>query len=174
MIETVSTIRETFAADHDRLDQLFESYRQAKQKELRQAREFFKEFKIGLQRHIVWEEQVLFPLFERKTGMSQGGPTEVMRQEHRLIGVYLEAVHEKVRNRDPNSDSEDYFLLSALALHNQKEENILYPTLDRLLSDEEKAEAFAAIQHVPEEAYRVCCGVPITAGHSSHTADADR
>jgi hypothetical protein len=72
--------------------------------------------------------------------------------------MYLEAVHNKVRNRDPNSDNEDYALLSALAIHNQKEENILYPTLDHFLSDEEKAEAFAAMERVPEEAYRVCCG----------------
>ena len=30
----------------------------------------WKEFKIGLQRHIVWEESVLFPRFEHKTGTS--------------------------------------------------------------------------------------------------------
>jgi iron-sulfur cluster repair protein YtfE (RIC family) len=158
MITTESGIREAFAADHDRLDNLFESYRQAKRSNFAEAKEFFKGFKIGLQRHIVWEEQILFPLFERKTGMYHGGPTEVMRQEHRLIGVYLEAVHEKIRRRDPNSDNEDYALLSALAIHNQKEENILYPTLDRLISDEERAEAFAAIERVPEEAYHTCCG----------------
>jgi regulator of cell morphogenesis and NO signaling len=158
MIKTESGIREAFAADHDRLDGLFESYRQARRTNSDRAREFFKEFKFGLQRHIVWEEQVLFPLFEEKTGMLHAGPTEVMRQEHRLIGMYLEAVHNKVRNRDPNSDNEVYALQSALALHNQKEENILYPTLDRLLSDEEKRGAFAAMERVPEEAYRVCCG----------------
>ncbi len=158
MIHTESEIREAFTVDHDRLEGLFESYRKAKRRDFNQAREFFKEFKFGLQRHIVWEEQILFPLFEKKTGMFGHGPTEVMRQEHRLIGVYLEAVHEKVRNRDPNSDNEDYALLSALAIHDQKEENILYPTLDRLLSQDEKAEAFAAMERVPEEAYRCCCG----------------
>jgi iron-sulfur cluster repair protein YtfE (RIC family) len=158
MIRAESSIGTAFTADHERLERLFESYRRAKRMNLAQAKEFFKEFKHGLQRHIVWEEQVLFPLFEQKTGMFCGGPTEVMRQEHRLIGVYLEAVHEKVRNRDPNSDNEDYFLLSALGIHDQKEENILYPTLDRLLDDEEKAEAFAAMDRVPEEAFAVCCG----------------
>jgi iron-sulfur cluster repair protein YtfE (RIC family) len=158
MITTVSSIRESFEADHARLDGLFESYRHAKRSNIAQAKEFFKEFKFGLQRHIVWEEQILFPLFEEKTGLFHAGPTEVMRQEHRLIGMYLEAVHEKVRNRDPNSDNEDFALLSALAIHNQKEENILYPALDRLLSDEEKATAFAAMARVPEEAYRTCCG----------------
>jgi regulator of cell morphogenesis and NO signaling len=151
MLETDSGIREAFAADHDRLDSLFESYRRIKRKDSDRAKEFFKEFKFALQRHIVWEEQILFPLFEEKTGIFHAGPTEVMRQEHRLIGMYLEAVHDKVRKRDPNSDNEVYALQSALALHNQKEENILYPTLDRLLSDEEKANAFTAMECVPEE-----------------------
>jgi iron-sulfur cluster repair protein YtfE (RIC family) len=158
MMMTEAGIRSTFADDHDRLDGLFESFRQAKKTDFARATQFFKEFKIGLQRHIVWEEQILFPLFEQKTGMVHSGPTEVMRQEHRQIAAHLEAVHDKVRKQDPNSDNEEWALLAALAVHNQKEENVLYPALDRLLSDEEKVSAFMAMAEVPEEAYRVCCG----------------
>jgi regulator of cell morphogenesis and NO signaling len=42
----------------------------------------FEEFKAGLEQHIVWEEEILFPSFEQKFGLP-GGPTEVMRWEHR-------------------------------------------------------------------------------------------
>jgi iron-sulfur cluster repair protein YtfE (RIC family) len=158
MITTASTIKAAFAADHDRLEELFAHFRRSKQSDLAQAKEFFKEFKIGLQRHIVWEEQILFPLFEQKTHMFHSGPTEVMREEHRQIGAYLEALHNKVRQYDPNSENEEWALLAALEIHNQKEENILYPALDRFLSPKEKAEAFAAMERVPEEAYHACCG----------------
>jgi iron-sulfur cluster repair protein YtfE (RIC family) len=155
---TAQIIQEAFAADHDRLDGLFADFCQWKRSDYTRAREAFKEFKFGLQRHIIWEETILFPLFEQKTGMVRCGPTEVMRTEHRRIGECLEAIHQKVKAQDPHSDPEEQALLEALTIHNEKEETILYPALDRLLSDDEKAAAFVAIEKVPEEAYRTCCG----------------
>jgi iron-sulfur cluster repair protein YtfE (RIC family) len=91
------TVQASFAEDHDRLDQLFETYRRLKRIDFAQAKQAFKEFKFGLQRHIIWEESVLFPLFEKKTGMRDVGPTAVMRAEHREIGRRLEALHDKDR-----------------------------------------------------------------------------
>jgi iron-sulfur cluster repair protein YtfE (RIC family) len=152
------TVKSSFAEDHDRLDNLFVQFQKTKRTDYSRAKVFFKEFKFGLQRHIVWEEKVLFPLFEKKTGMYHTGPTQVMRQEHRRIGELLEAIHQKVKQQDPNSDKEELALIVALSAHNEKEETILYPAIDRLTSDEEKAEAFAAMEKVPEEAYKVCCG----------------
>ena len=158
MIATLPNVQTSFAADHDRLDELFVQFQKIKRSDYAKAREFFKQFKFGLQRHIVWEESILFPLFEKKTGLFQTGPTEVMRQEHRHVGELLEAVHQKVQQQDPNSDTEERALLEALAVHNQKEERVLYPMLDRLTSEEERAEAFEAMERVPEDAYKVCCG----------------
>jgi hemerythrin superfamily protein len=57
-----------------------------------------------------------------------------------------------------NSDEEEEALLQALLAHNRKEENILYPAIDRLTSEEEKAAAFQAMADLPEGAYRTCCG----------------
>ena len=73
------TISEFYEQDHDRLDELFKTFQKLKRSDFAKAKEAFKEFKFGLQRHIVWEEGVLFPLWEEKTGMSEGGPTFVMR-----------------------------------------------------------------------------------------------
>ena len=155
---TVPSVQTAFAADHDRLDGLLVNFQTWKRSNFEQAKEFFKEFKFGLQRHIVWEETILFPLFEEKTGFYHAGPTEVMRAEHRRIGACLEALHEKVRRQDPESEAEEAALLGALEAHNQKEEMVLYPMLDRLLSDAEKQEIQDAMARVPEEAYRTCCG----------------
>ncbi len=158
MLPTTASIQAEFAADHDRLDQLFAGYRQTKRSSLARARALFEQFKHGLQRHIAWEEQVLFPRFEQKTGMVHVGPIPVMRREHRHIRAYLEAVHEKLRNDDPSSENEEWGLLAALAVHNEKEEHVLYPTLDRLLSDAEKTEAFAEMERLSEELCDTCCG----------------
>lgn len=81
-------------------------------------------------------------MFEEKTGIV-GGPTEVMRTEHRLIGQYLEEIHEEVKKQDPDSDRQEANLLNALSAHNQKEEQILYPMIDRSTDEAERASVFS-------------------------------
>lgn len=152
------TVQVTFAHDHDRLDELLGTYRRLKHVDFTKAKQAFKEFKFGLQRHIIWEETVLFPLFEEKTGMRDHGPTVVMRAEHREIGRRLEALHDKVRRQDVNSEAEERSLIQALFAHNEKEENVLYPAIDRMSSLEERTAAFKKMEELPEETYRTCCG----------------
>lgn len=154
------TVQGHFADDHDRLDRLLKTYREFKRVDFTRAKEAFKEFKVGLQRHILWEENVLFPLFEEKTGMRDRGPTLVMRAEHREIGKWLEALHDKVRAHDVDSDREEMALYETLLAHNQKEETVLYPGIDRLLSEGERAAAFQRMEELPREAYQTCCGQP--------------
>jgi iron-sulfur cluster repair protein YtfE (RIC family) len=160
------TVQAPFTDDHDRLDHLLDTYRRLKRTDFPRAKEAFREFKFGLQRHIIWEESILFPLFEDKTGIRDGGPTAAMRAEHREIGRCLEALHDKVRAHDLESDREEQVLFETLFAHNHKEENVLYPAIDQLLSAEEKAAAFRKMEELPEEAYRTCCGKPAEATES--------
>ena len=153
------TISAYFEEDHDRLDTLFREFQLAKRSDVAKAKEAFKAFKFGLQRHIVWEEDLLFPLWEEKTGMVEGGPTQVMRREHRQIGERLEAIHQKVQERNPDSDLEEQALLEALKAHNIKEERVLYPSIDNVTSEAEREAVYRAMKDIPEERYEVCCGV---------------
>jgi regulator of cell morphogenesis and NO signaling len=146
-----------YETDHDRLDGLFREYQYFKRTDYAKAKECFRQFKFGLQRHIIWEEEILFPLFEQKTGMTEGGPTSVMRLEHRHIEKYFEAIHKKVKTRDPNTEEEEQQLLDTLTMHHLKEERILYPAIERLVNDEERAEVFAAMESIPPERYSSCC-----------------
>ena len=152
----------TFEQDHDRLDALFTTFQEQKRQDVAKAKEAFAAFKFGLQRHIVWEEDVLFPKWEENSGMAEGGPTQVMRTEHRMIGECLEAIHRKVEAQDPESDRDEQRLLDILKSHNMKEERILYPSIDQVISDQERAELYQAMKDIPEERYRTCCG----SGHS--------
>jgi iron-sulfur cluster repair protein YtfE (RIC family) len=152
------TISEFYEQDHDRLDELFKTFQKLKRSDFAKAKEAFKAFKFGLQRHIVWEEGVLFPLWEEKTGMSEGGPTFVMRAEHRQIGQQLEAIHGKVADHNPDSDQEEQALLDLLGSHNMKEERVLYPAIDQLTSAEERETVFLNMNDIPEERYKLCCG----------------
>lgn len=148
-----------FEQDHDRLDALFQSFQTVKRRDFAKAKEAFKEFKFGLQRHIVWEEDLLFPLWEEKTGMSEGGPTFVMRAEHRQIGAQLEAIHQKVADQNPDSDREEQALLDLLGAHNLKEERVLYPAIDQVTTQAERDAVYQKMEQIPEERYRVCCAV---------------
>lgn len=152
------SIREFFEQDHDRLDELFKTFQRLKQSDFPKAEQAFKDFKVGLQRHIVWEEDLLFSLWEKKTGMSDSGPTPAMRNEHRQIGEQLEAIHRKVANQNVGSDQEEEGLLSLLSSHNRKEERALYPAIDQVTSAEERETVFLNMNNIPEERYKLCCG----------------
>jgi len=147
-----------FEADHDRLDSLFQQYRKKKRHDFKIAKPYFREFFKGLRRHIVWEEDALFPFFEEKSGIRNGGPTEVMRNEHRKIGGILDRIHEKVRAADPNSDQEEEELLAVLGAHNEKEEKILYPAIDQHADLEAVASLFLKMEEIPAERFTSCCG----------------
>lgn len=153
------TISAFFAEDHDRLDALFQSFQTLKRHDIAKAKEAFKEFTFGLQRHIVWEEDVLFPLWEEKSGMVDAGPTAVMRAEHRRIGEQLEAIHQKVGAQNPDSNQEEGVLLQLLGSHNLKEERVLYPSIDEVTTPQERLGIFRKMKEIPEDRYRACCGI---------------
>ena len=152
------TITAFFEQDHDRLDELFKTFQQLKRSDFSKAKDAFKGFKFGLQRHIVWEEDLLFSLWEKKTGMSESGPTPAMRNEHRQIGKQLEAIHQKVTDQNPDSDQEEQALLDLLGSHNRKEERALYPAIDQVTSPEERETVFQGMKNIPEERYKLSCG----------------
>ena len=147
-----------FEQDHDRLDELFKAFQQLKRSDFPKAKDAFKGFKFGLQRHIVWEEDLLFSLWEKKTGMTESGPTPAMRNEHRQIGQQLEAIHRKVTDQNPDSDQEEQALLDLLGSHNRKEERALYPAIDQVTSAEERETVFRDMKNIPEDRYKLCCG----------------
>ena len=133
--ETAGNVLEFMGKDHDRLDKLFKRFKDLKIVDTRKAASLFSNFRTGLQRHIAWEEEILFPLFETKTGMRQTGPTAVMRTEHRQIKGFLERIHIKISAGETGGlDALEKDLVEVLSAHNEKEENVLYPWIDDSLS----------------------------------------
>jgi hemerythrin superfamily protein len=143
--------------DHNRLDGLFKEFQAAKARDFAKAKECFAEFQRGLQRHIVWEEEFLFPRFESRTGAADGGPTTVMRLEHRRLKELLEGIHDRVAAGKTDTGEYEHELLDVLMVHNTKEEAVLYPAIDRCLSEKEAAELIETMQALPAERYAQCC-----------------
>ena len=128
-------VSEYMAWDHHRLDAVLAQASDALEAgKVDEARRLFGEFRTGLLRHIRMEEEVLFPAFDRATGVGEGGPTAVMRMEHREIQRVLEsmALHLVGSEVTPGGfGALQQSLLGVLGDHNAKEEHIVYPLTDR-------------------------------------------
>lgn len=102
-----------------------------------------------LERHIEMEEQLLFPAFEERTGMSAAGPSVQMREEHVQMQGALQQMREAIGARDPAAYQRgSQALFEVLAPHNLKEEQMMYPMLDDAMA----ADAGALLSEVKEMA----------------------
>jgi uncharacterized protein (DUF2249 family)/hemerythrin-like domain-containing protein len=142
------TVNEALSWDHDRLDALegaaFEARAQGR---FTEAAVIYAAFAYGLRRHIRFEEEILFPEFEEKTGhAATAGPTMVMRDEHREILDCLDRIQASIADPASGVDSVRHALHLVLGNHNLKEENIVYPMTDRALGVEGADALVARIQ----------------------------
>ena len=133
----MSTILEFMGGDHRSCDDLFASAEEAvAKKNWDSARSLFDGFQAAMAHHLAMEEEVLFPAFEARTGMSMG-PTQVMRSEH----VQMRGLIADMGGAVVESDQDSYLGLSEtlnmlMQQHNLKEENMLYPMSDQVLGGE--------------------------------------
>lgn len=131
------TILEFMGSDHHACDDLFASAEDAvAKKDWNSARSLFDRFQAAMAHHLAMEEEVLFPAFEARTGMSMG-PTQVMRSEH----VQMRDLIADMGRAVAESDQDSYLGLSEtlnmlMQQHNLKEENVLYPMTDQVLGGE--------------------------------------
>jgi hemerythrin-like domain-containing protein len=145
----METISDYMSADHHRCDELFavaeEAVGNGKWERIAATSG---EFLESMRHHFAMEEDVLFPAFEERTGMSMG-PTEVMRMEHQQMRGLFDAMAQAVEKRD----QDDYLgqaetLLILMQQHNLKEEQILYRMADQMLAGEAR-EVIERLRAVP-------------------------
>lgn len=94
----------------------------------------FAAFRSAIEAHFGTEEDVVFPAFERATGMVEG-PTQVMRTEHRQMRGLMGQMQSALTARDAAGfGGAADTLLILMQQHNLKEENILYPMCDNAIA----------------------------------------
>jgi len=142
-----ATITSYLSWDHRRLDRaLAGAQEDVKGERMAEARHALDEYARGLERHMRVEDELVFPVFEARSGMS-GGPTAVMRDEHRSIRIALAMMRDGLDRNDAQGFRAGLrFLETILPEHNAKEEHILYPTTDRLLTPAERATLTARLE----------------------------
>lgn len=89
-------------------------------------------FSEAMEGHFRMEEDELFPAFEEATGMRGGGPTFVMREEHRQMRGLLSQMGSLMQSGELGEalDQGDT-LLMIIQQHNAKEEGMLYPMAEQ-------------------------------------------
>ena len=111
------------------------------------------EFKAVLDPHSEREENVLFPMMGAYIGTTSG-PIAVMEYEHDQAKEYIRSFLEKSETVQTSDDemknvndlAKNAYLI--LTEHFAKEENVLFPMAERMLSDEEKEEFYQKIQQI--------------------------
>lgn len=110
-------------------------------------------FKAELEPHSDREEMVLFPMMGVYIGTTSG-PIAVMEYDHDqakgLIGRFLENAGSAQASSDEMKNLSQLIknAYSILTEHFAKEENVLFPMAERMLSAEEKAEFFQKIKQI--------------------------
>jgi iron-sulfur cluster repair protein YtfE (RIC family) len=94
------------------------------------------QFLREMEHHLRLEEDILFPVFEERTGMA-GGPTEAMRAEHQQMRGLFDEMRAAIEAKDAAGYLDlSETLLILLQQHNIKEEGMIYPMLDQALGEE--------------------------------------
>jgi uncharacterized protein (DUF2249 family) len=144
-------VSDALCSDHERLARLeVEAFVARAAGDTAAAAARYEAFSSGLRRHIAIEEELLFPLFEKRAGLFPGSrPTEEMRTEHteilRLLGEILRAIGDPAKLPDQARAA----FHEILEEHHGKEVGMLYPALDQVLTPEEGDAVVARIQGFP-------------------------
>lgn len=142
---TAMRTHEYMEEDHKKINQLFHRFLEAKQRGTGEAVTIFLEFQDSLHRHVMWEEEVLFPLFEERTGMRHG-PTTVMRTEHDEILLVLKKILEKIQSGEINTGTLEEKVAELTSAHQKWERQILYPWIDQQILPGEREEFIRKFQ----------------------------
>lgn len=96
----------------------------------REAGRCFAEFKTAIFGRMEWEEETLFPAFDRKLGVLAGSISASLRAEHDQIRVHLSAIESKLACQNSETESEEAALEVVLSAHNHREHDAVYPVLE--------------------------------------------
>lgn len=143
LLDVHAALRERFATHRDFIVGL----------EFGRALEELETFERELREHMALEETVLLPLYRERAGRVLGGDPDFFTLEHRNILRNLESAKDSLRRLagDPASGrrqaheflDQEWMLHHLIEHHDLREKNTLYPTLDEVLSEQEREDVLA-------------------------------
>ncbi|MGI0133150.1 MAG: hemerythrin domain-containing protein [Thermoplasmata archaeon] len=138
MTDDPSALGKVLQRDHDRLDQLFDTYHESLAAPSAERLARFAPFAAGLRSHIHFEESYLFPEYQEGCP-SRRATVELMLDEHRRILEALDRIESCLATTSAGTAEFEEELLNELWAHNAREEGAVYPWIDASLPLEEIA-----------------------------------
>lgn len=154
----MNTICAYLILDHQRCDDLFNRAETCvAQRNWDDASDHFRLFHDALRQHIRMEEKVLLPAFMQ--AIPDGtAPISMLHIEHQQIRGIADRMSEAISRLDPIDfvlHAETYTLL--MQQHTLKEEDMLYPLLDRVL-DHKRAPVISAMSEYLDPDFHAVVG----------------
>ena len=140
---------------HRELDELFFRHQQALMRiEIDRAEQLLAEYSRNLLAHISDEQEVLLPIYAERVKAPVGGAVDIFITEHEKLRQFLAlftAEIGKIREMDDVErgvlfliDSQHLFK-RLLVHHDAREKKMLYPLLDEVTTEAERADLFAKL-----------------------------
>ncbi|HYW69759.1 MAG TPA: hemerythrin domain-containing protein [Pyrinomonadaceae bacterium] len=144
---------------HRRLDDLFLEHQRALLRlNLERASELLAEYEHDLLAHIRDEEALLMPLYQERATAPIGGAAEIFLGEHEKLRQFLVLFGKEMEQLKTVDDVERgvLFLLDSqhlfkrlLVHHDTREKKMLYPLLDEVTTEAERAALFQQFELRP-------------------------
>ncbi len=138
----MKSIEQIMQHDHERLDALLEAgAKKLQEGQWHESTELLEQFRYGIEDcHMVVEETLLFPAFEKHSGNADHPLTTLLCKGHQDLRIFIQEMQEAISSQD----TEEYDAIlstvrALLKLHDNKEETELYPYLSAALSDHGEA-----------------------------------
>ena len=116
-----------FPGEQGQLGASFQRFQELKKARFAEAVLCFADFKKGLMRRMQWEEETLFPIFDKQLGALSGGISASLCTEHDQIREHLNAIENKLARKSVDTESEEASLEMVLSAHNHREHEVVYP-----------------------------------------------
>lgn len=149
---------------HEDLDELFFCHQEALlSSDIYSAERLLKNYEEKLLRHMEDEERLLIPVYQERAGVIPGGPVELFLGEHTKMRAFLKEFHATLALLEAEGGrplrraiigllDRQFMYKHLVGHHDLREKNILYPTLDRITSSEERASLFKACRGTEQKA----------------------
>ena len=121
--------------DHEELVALFDQFLSHIKNNSDQSIEVFSQFRQNLQKHFHWEEKILFPLFEERTGFPGADTTFVLKNEHiQIKSMFIDKIEAMlIEKKYSEITLLTVGLEEMLSIHRNLETDIFYPWFDNSL-----------------------------------------
>jgi hemerythrin-like domain-containing protein len=117
------------------------------------------EYEKNLRMHMGDEEEILLPLYAERAEIPRGGGVKLFLDEHEKMLAHVELFKDQTRKLISEEEPEDGLILlldresfykRLTSHHDNREQDYLFPILDQITTDEEKAEILGRVAARPK------------------------